>query len=111
MPEVPDETKSRIMRLQMEVNKSLRYDKDWEVFGLYFNELNKDFFEKLIAINPKLSQYDLRLSALLRMNMNIKEAAAVLNIEPDSVKAARYKLRKKLRLHPTDELVKFIIDL
>jgi tetratricopeptide (TPR) repeat protein len=111
MPLLPDSTKGKIRELQQELNKSLRYDKDWEVFSIYFNELNKDFFEKLTAINPKLSQYDLRLASLLRMNMNIKEAAAVLNIEPDSVKTARYKLRKKLALKAEDDLVKFITNL
>jgi len=111
LPEVPDSTKSRIRTLQQELNKSLRYDKDWEVFSIYFNELNKDFFEKLTAINPNLSQHDLRLAALLRMNMNIKEAAAILNIAPDSVKTARYKLRKKLGLTPEEDLVRFITAL
>jgi len=45
------------------------------------------------------------------MNMNIKESAAVLNIEPDSVKTARYKLRKKLGLQTGDDLAKFMMDL
>jgi tetratricopeptide (TPR) repeat protein len=111
LPEVPDETKSKVKRLQMELNKSLRYDKDWELFSRYFSELNNDFFEKLKSINPDLTQYDLRLSALLRMKMNIKEASAVLNIEPDSVKTARYKLRKKLGLSPERDLVEFISGL
>ncbi len=111
LPEVPDEIKSNIRALQMELNKSLRYDKDWELFSKYFNELNKDFYDKLTAINPELSPHDLRLAALLRMNMNIKEAAAVLNIAPDSVKTARYKLRKKLKLTTEDNLMKFVRDL
>jgi DNA-binding CsgD family transcriptional regulator len=45
------------------------------------------------------------------MKMNIKEASAVLNIEPDSVKTARYKLRKKLGLSPERDLVEFISGL
>ncbi len=111
LPDIPDHTKIKIKGLQMELNKSLRYDKDWEVFSMYFHELNKDFFDKLLKINDNLSQNDLRLSALLRMNMNIKEAAAVLNIEPDSVKTARYKLRKKLGLKVKEDLIRFIIGL
>jgi DNA-binding CsgD family transcriptional regulator len=111
LPEIPENTREHIRALQMELNKSLRYDKDWEVFSMYFNELNKDFFDKLTSINPDLSQYDLRLAALLRMNMNIKEAAAVLNIEPDSVKTARYKLRKKLGLKAEDDLVRYIMNI
>ncbi len=111
IPDVPETTKVKVKKLQNELNRSLRYDKDWEIFSNYFSELNSDFFEKLKTLNPKLTQYDLRLSALLRMNMNIKEAAAVLNIEPDSVKTARYKLRKKLKLSADEDLVEFISKL
>jgi len=111
IPHIPDSTRAKVKSLKLELNKSLRYDKDWEVFSIYFNELNQEFFDKLTALNPNLSQNDLRLAALLHMNMNIKEAAAVLNIEPDSVKTARYKLRKKLNLKAEDDLVKFIMKL
>ncbi len=111
LPDVPETPRQKVRKLQLELNKSLRYDKDWELFSKYFSELNNDFFDKLKALNPALTQYDLRLSALLRMNMNIKEAAAVLNIEPDSVKTARYKLRKKLGLSPDQDLVGFISKL
>ena len=111
MPMIPNENKPKVRELKRELNKSLRYDKDWELFSFYFNELNKNFFDKLIAFNPKLSQHDLRLTALLKMNLNIKEAAAVLNIAPDSVKTARYKLRKKLILAAEDDLVKFIMKI
>jgi DNA-binding CsgD family transcriptional regulator len=111
MPMIPDENKLKVRELRRELNKSLRYDKDWELFSFYFNELNKNFFDKLTTINPKLSQHDIRLAALLKMKLNIKEAAAVLNIAPDSVKTARYKLRKKLNLRAEDDLVKFISNL
>ena len=41
----------------------------------------------------------------------IKEAANILGISPESVKTARYRLRKKLGLQTDDNLVDFIINL
>jgi len=40
--------------------------------------------------------------------MNIKEVASVLNLSPDSVKNARYRLRKKLNLNSQDDLFEFV---
>lgn len=45
------------------------------------------------------------------MNLSIKEMAAILAISPDSVKTARYRLRKKLQLQTEDNLHAFIMTL
>jgi len=43
--------------------------------------------------------------------MSIKEMAGILNISPDSVKTARYRLRKKFQLNTEDNLTEFILKL
>ncbi len=75
---------------------------------MYFEQVNKDFFEKLLKKVPSLSSNDLRLSALIRLNMNIKESASVFNVEPASIKSARYRLRKKLNLNQEDDLYDYM---
>jgi len=40
--------------------------------------------------------------------MNIKESASVLNISPESVKTARYRLRKKLDITADEDLHEYI---
>jgi len=37
--------------------------------------------------------------------------AGILNISPDSVKTARYRLRKKLKMNSEDNLTEFILAL
>jgi DNA-binding CsgD family transcriptional regulator/bifunctional DNA-binding transcriptional regulator/antitoxin component of YhaV-PrlF toxin-antitoxin module len=100
--------KTSFQKLHLLIKRNLRSEKDWELFKLYFEDVNKTFYEKLTKINPDLTSKDLKLCALLKLNMNIKESASVLNIEPASVKTARYKLRKKLNLKPDENLVEFI---
>jgi DNA-binding CsgD family transcriptional regulator len=103
------ENKAAFNRLKMLIKKNLRSDKDWDLFKLYFEEVNKLFYQELAKVNSDLTSNDLKICALLKLNMNIKESASVLNIEPDSVKKARYKLRKKLNLKPEDDLVEFVM--
>jgi len=103
-----EENKGAFNRLKMLIKKNLRSENDWDLFKLYFEDVNKEFYKDLARINSDLTSNDLKLSALLKLNMNIKECASVMNIEPASVKTARYKLRKKLGLKPDDDLVEVI---
>lgn len=102
------ENKAAFSRLKMLIKRNLRSEKDWDLFKLYFEDVNKDFYEELNKLSSELTSNDLKLCALLKLNMNIKESASVLNIEPASVKTARYKLRKKFGLQPDDDLIEYI---
>jgi len=94
--------------LKMQIKSSIKSEKDWELFKLYFEQINKSFFEKLKEINPELTQNDIRLAALIKLRFNIKEAASVLNLSPNSIKGARSRLRNKLRLESSDDLSRVI---
>ena len=102
------ELKPELRKLRKNIEFNLKSEKDWEVFKLYFEQLNKDFFSRLMTQYPDLTTGDLRLTALLKLNLNTKEIAAILNLSPDSVKNARYRLRKKFGLHQEDELFEFV---
>lgn len=105
----PDkEFENNFRNLKRQINRSIKADDDWEVFKMYFVQINSNFFEKLKSINPDLTKYDLRLCALIKLNLNIKESAAVLNLSPNSIKSARYKLRKRLNLEVEQDLYEFI---
>lgn len=95
-------------QLRNQIRHHLKADKDWELFKLYFEQINKSFFKKLETINPDLTQNDIRLAALIKLRFNIKEAASVLNLSPNSIKGTRSRLRKKLRLESSDDLSRFI---
>ena len=96
-------------RINHMISDSFRIDQDWENFKLMFEEVHPDFFVKLKEMFPDLGNAELKLSALLRLNMNLKESSKVLGISPDSVKTARYRLRKKLNLEHDQNLVDFFL--
>lgn len=97
--------------LQLLLNKALNSDSDWENFNNSFESINKNFYEKLKSVLPDISPNELKICALIKMNLSIKEMADILNISPDSVKTARYRLRKKLPIKTEDNLAEFILNL
>lgn len=100
-----DQSLSRI------INKGLVQDKEWSDFNASFESINKNFYARLKQAYPDISPNDLKICALIKMNLSIKEMAGILNISPDSVKTARYRLRKKLQLNTEDNLTDFILHL
>ena len=93
------------------INKGLNHDKEWTDFNTSFESINKNFYTRLKQAYPDISPNDLKICALIKMNLSIKEMAGILNISPDSVKTARYRLRKKLQLNTEDNLTDFILNL
>lgn len=97
--------KQKIKRI-INVNKAL--EKDWENFKKYFSQVHADFFENLRREFPLLSQNEIRLSALIKMNLANHEIATLLNIESKSVRMARYRLKKKLVIDEETDLNHFL---
>jgi len=106
-----DENTPLFSKLINLIDYSFNLDKDWDEFKIYFEGVHKDFFYKLKKANPELSVGELRLCALIRLNLNLKEAATLLNISPDSVKTARHRLRKKLNLPEDNNLLDYLMTI
>lgn len=79
-------------------------DADWDDFKRLFENVHTGFHARLRQKHHDLSEGEQRLFLLLRLNLNTKEIANILGVAPDSVKKARYRLRKKLSLREEDNL-------
>jgi len=86
------------------INFDLKDEASWEHFTQYFEKVHTDFGVNVKNKYPDVTTNELRLMALLRMNLNNKEIANILNITADGVKKARYRLRKKMNLASDDSL-------
>lgn len=96
-------------RIEKQVHRLTNTERDWEEFRLHFEQVNKGFFENLKKEFPELTTKELRLCALIRLNLNLKEVANILSIAPESVKTARYRLRKKFTIETQDNLTDFLM--
>ncbi|WP_333600212.1 tetratricopeptide repeat protein [Flavobacterium sp.] len=99
-------TESELKKL---VHKYTVQDNNWKDFDNYFESVNKNFYTRLKQKYPDISANDLKICALIKLNLSIKEMASILNISPDSVKTARHRLRKKLQLNTEENLTDFIL--
>ena len=86
-------------------------DGNWDQFTQQFTELNPDFYRNLTQASSAISKSDLRLAALLRMNLSSKEIGGMLNISDEGVKKARHRFRKKLELQSEQSLEAFVMAL
>lgn len=98
-------------QLLKKIGGHLRFDKEQQELELFMDEANQDFFLQLEIRFPDLSKNDRKLCALLKMGLNNRELATLLNINPRSVEMARYRLRKRLALPAEAELVPFLHQL
>lgn len=92
---------------------SLKFNtqKEWKEFDANFDMVHRNLIKTLKSKYPALTDYDLRLCTLFRINVPMKEIADILTISPESLKKARYRLRKKLLLNPEDDLVEFLSNI
>jgi ligand-binding sensor domain-containing protein/DNA-binding CsgD family transcriptional regulator len=86
-----------------------RKDEDWELFSIHFNHVNEGFFTRLKAQHPDLTHNELKLCALLSMNLTSKEVAQLMNITIKAVEVGRYRLRKKLKLEVETNLYTYLL--
>jgi len=87
---------------------SILTDEDWERFKKTFQEVYPNFFATLRYRFYSVTASELRLSALIKMNLSLKESANMLGISTDSVKKSRYRLKKRLGLLDEESLEEFI---
>lgn len=96
-------------KLKQMIETNLSSEENWRVFEENFNQVHEDFLKRLKQEYTDLTPGDLKLAAYLRMNLTSKEISPLLYISVRGVENKRYRLRKKLNLHDSDNLTEFIL--
>lgn len=96
-------------KLRQMIENNLSSEENWRVFEENFNQVHEDFLKRLKQEYTDLTPGDLKLAAYLRMNLTSKEISPLLYISVRGVENKRYRLRKKLNLHDSDNLTEFIL--
>lgn len=102
--EVSDENLKNIIEL---IDDSLTFDKDWEHFYHLFNQTNPTFIKNLKTQTFDLSDREIRLCALIKLNFKSEHIATLFGISLSSVKVARHRLRKKMNIQENDNFQDF----
>jgi len=104
------EVKKQLKKVLSALSDDIRLEQEWHSFEIHFDKVHSDFLKRLKAEHPNLSPKDLKLSAYLRMNLNTKEIAPLLNISVRGVEISRYRLRKKLELSTDTNLSEWMLS-
>ncbi|HSC40492.1 MAG TPA: hypothetical protein VLD19_21565, partial [Chitinophagaceae bacterium] len=103
--------KKQLQQLIQQINLSFNQDQYWNEFREVFEQVHQQFFDNLKKHCPDLTGNDLRLIALIKLNLSSKDIATLLGISQDSLRVSRYRLRKKLDMVQGESLTAFVQSL
>ncbi|MCR8668719.1 hypothetical protein NO995_13585 [Aestuariibaculum sp. M13] len=93
------------------IDDSFIMDKDWKNFYSLFNQVHPTFIKDLKKYCSKLSERDIQLCALIKLNFSSQHIATLYGISLSSVKVARHRLRKKLNIEGQQSLKDFLFEI
>jgi len=97
--------KNKLLRI---IDQIANEEDEWAHFQQQFELLEPSFLRNILNKFPALTQSDLKLLTLIRMNLDSKEITRILRINLESTKTARYRLRKRLELSKEESLEQFV---
>jgi len=103
-----ENTPLMITKVVQYVKSQLHIGRNLKLFQENVDKVNSEFINVLGQKYPDLTINELQICALLRLELSTKEIATIKNIEIDSVKTMRYRLRKKLSITAGTNLILFL---
>ena len=107
----PDQKDAATDELLSSLRERMYFTREMNDFYAQSEILHKDFNMRLKEAFPNLTESERKLANLLRQGFSSKYIATLMNITPKSVEISRYRLRTKLGLQRSDNLVQFIKSL
>lgn len=101
-------TEKQIERFNAVLQANILTQEDWENFKVAFEEVYPRFFATLRFQYSDITPSELRIAALIKLNLSLKESAMMLGISEESVKKARYRLKKRLLISEADSMENYI---
>jgi DNA-binding NarL/FixJ family response regulator len=80
----------------------------WDDFIQSFQILYPKYLLNIKIKVPNITEKELKLAALLRLGLDTKKIANLLNLSSESIKVFRHRLRKKLKLPEDANLYIFL---
>lgn len=88
-----------------ELTKNSSSGENWMKFMVEFNKLHEGYLDRLKTSFKGLTKNDLRFIALAKLNLGDSEIARLINVEYESVRKIKYRIKNKLGLNSFDDLL------
>lgn len=102
---------AELREIEGEVRSTLNSEHAWKMFEARFAVINPDFISRLSEKYRTLTPTELKICALMKMNLANKEIADMMCVSLHNVEMHRYRIRKKLKLSTQDNLSTFLAPL
>ena len=88
-------------------------NEDWLAFKTLFSEVYPNFMITIIQKNPSITEAELRMACMIRLNLSNEEIANMLGISKDAARKTSLRLRVRLNMpkNSHEDLVQFIYSL
>jgi DNA-binding CsgD family transcriptional regulator len=96
------------------IKNSLKFKKSMSMlteFETRFNSVYEYFYSQLKALAPDLTPNELRICALMRLNITTKEIALLTNRSIGTIDNTRSSIRKKLKIDEEINLLDFLMNI
>ncbi|MBV6878753.1 tetratricopeptide repeat protein [Epilithonimonas ginsengisoli] len=98
--------------IEDEVNELLEQkiftDDGWDKFKKRFAEIYPDFFKRIKQSNIPVTEAEIRILVLMTLKLNGNEMANSLGISPQSVRACKMRLKKKLQVNDYESVENYL---
>ena len=108
---IPGDCPQYTIHLDKLMQSTILTGKEWDEFKILFEKVHPGFFINLRTKYPDLSTSEIRMAALVKLNLTSTEISGMLGISHESVNKSRYRLRKKLNLLKEEKLETYLKDL
>ncbi len=111
-----DQLHSQLISLQSTkenelLQKTILTEEEWDTFKTLFDKTHPGFLEHLQQLFSDITKSELRMAALIYLNIDHKDMAAMQGISVDSVRKNRQRLRERLSLKPSQDIKEYLIRL
>lgn len=109
---IKDETEHRRLALQLDAERrGLGSQIGTDDFLSLFSQRYPFFIGRLRQMAPRISDTTLRLAGYVAIGLSTKEIADLMNVRPESVRQAKWRLRKTLGRESEEDLFPFLSSL
>lgn len=90
------------------IQEVLNLDESWEDFLIHFKQIHPDFYKNISIAYSLLSIKDIKHLAFIKLGMTSNDIAKAMIVKKESLRVARNRLKKKLGLCHSENLIDFV---
>lgn len=106
--DVEPNMRKELRNILCHIQETMNLDEDWEDFMLHYKKVHPDFYSTLSTRYPTLSQKDMKHLAFIKIGMTSSDITRIMMVKKESLRVVRNRLKKKLNLDASQDLIAFV---